>query len=308
MTPSPPAPPPAIVVPAAPSSSSSAPPGVVVVGDEDEDEVVARKVLMRSKGHFGDVFVVDEDGLILLRFGSEDGADQSAIDPQAPDKILFEYIRIAALGPALRTDGRPFRRALTLGLGGGAWPRLLLATDPRVVVDAVEIDPVVVDAAHRFFQLPESPRFNVFVDDAATWVLRPEVRERRYDVILLDAFSGEDIPAALTTPAFFNALKHILTDDGVLMVNVALVKDDDGRALVQRLATTFPDCSWASARQEENQVVFAGKRPISPGALRKAIAQTQLSIGIDVAADIDRVAVCAPPPPPPSPSQEPGLP
>ncbi len=271
--------------------------------DGDDGDVVQRTVLLRAKGHFGDVFVVDEDGLILLRFGSEDGADQSAIDPLAPDKILFEYIRIAALGPALRTDGRPFRRALTLGLGGGAWPRLLLTTDPRVVVDAVEIDPVVVDAAHQFLKLPVSPRFNVYVEDAATWVLRPEVRERRYDVILLDAFSGDDMPAALSTPAFFQALKHILTDDGVLMVNVALVKDDDGNAVIARIAEAFPDCSWAAARQEENQVVFAGKRPLSPAAIRKAMAQTKLTIGIDVAADIDRVEPCTVPR-----SQEPWLP
>ncbi len=296
-----PGPPPEIPALVAPASD-----GVPASSVGLQSEVPGRRILMRQKGAFGDVFVVEEDGLLLLRFGSEDGADQSAIDPRVPRRVIFEYIRIAAVGPALRSDGRPFRRALVVGLGGGAWPRLILDTEPRVVVDAVEVDPVVVDASRRFFALPESQRLNIIVDDAAHYVARTDVREGRYDVIFLDAFSGEDMPPQLSTPTFFKQLRHILTDDGVLMVNVALVSDRDAATIIERLTAVFPDCSWARARQEENQIVFAAKRPITTDAVRRAAIKAGVSVGFDVAKDIDRVESCLVPGPPTS-TDDPGL-
>ena len=275
-------------------------PALVAPAVDLEGAVPGRRILLRQPGAFGDVVVVEEDGLVLLRFGSEDGADQSAIDPRQPRRVIFEYVRIAAVGPALRTDGRPFRRALMLGLGGGAWPRLVLETERRVVVDAVELDPVVVDVARRFFALPQSPRLNIIIDDAAHYVARTDVREGRYDVIFLDAFSGDDMPATLSTPTFFRQLRHLLTDDGVLMVNVALVSDRAAATIIDRLTTVFPDCSWARAKQEENQIVFAAKRPITTDAVRRAAIEASATVGFDVARDIDRVESClvrAPAPP-----------
>jgi spermidine synthase len=270
-------------------------PPTTVAAVEDSASSSSSRVLLRRPGKFGDIFVVEEDGLRLLRFGSVDAADQSAIDPAAPDKILFEYIRLTTIGPALRTDGRPFRRALALGLGGGAWPRLLLTTHPRVQVEAVEIDPVVVDVARSHFVLPGSPRLSVIVDDAARYVVRPDVMTSRYDIILLDAFSGDSMPPALSTTAFFQALKRILTDDGVLMVNVALVSQPDADAIVARITETFPGCSHVRARLEENQVVFAGKRALPPEAIRAAIARASVDVGFDVGRDVAAVEPCPPP-------------
>lgn len=280
------------------SSAPALPPEPpAIVGTELDEALVERRVLFKAAGAFGDVFVVEEGDLRLLRFGSLDAADQSAIDPGAPARIIFEYLRLATIGPALRTDGRPFRRALALGLGGGAWPRLLLHTDPRVLVDAVEIDPVVVDVARRYFFLPGSPRLQVTVDDAARYVVRNDVMTSRYDVIFLDAFSGDAMPEALSTPAFFLSLKRILTDDGVLMVNVALISEEAAAAVIARVAETFPGCSWARARSEENQVVFAGKRDFSPEAIRRAVARASEQVGFDVGRDVVDIQPCPAPPP-----------
>lgn len=281
------------------------PPAVVARDGEEGLSISERRILLRQPGAFGDVIVVEEGELVLLRFGDVEAADQSAIDPKAPDKVIFEYQRLATIGPALRTDGRPFRRALSLGLGGGAWPRLLLQTEPRVLVDAVEIDPVVVDVARRFFFLPDSPRLNVIVDDAARYVVRPDVMTSRYDVIFLDAFSGDAMPAALSTPQFFQALKRILTDDGVLMVNVALISEVDAAAVIARVAEVFPGCSWAKARFEENQVVFAGKRAFPPTAIRRGIARASVAVGFDVGRDVVDVQECAAPTSPATPAVTP---
>ena len=249
-------------------------------------------ILAQRPGLFGDVFVVFEDGLHLLRFGSVDAADQSGLDPRSPDALVFEYIRLTAIAPAVRPHGRPLRRALALGLGGGAWPRLLLATQPQVHVDAVEIDPVVVDLARSFFALPTSPRLHIVVDDAARFVERPEVKARRYDLIFLDAFSADTMPAALSTPAFLRGLRRLLADDGVLLVNVALADRPTADAVIGRLAELFPGCSHVRARTEENQVVFAGKRPLPPDHLQRAVARASLELGFEIGRDVGGITPC----------------
>jgi len=271
------------------------PPAVVAVDESASPS--STRVLLRRPGRFGDVFVLEEDGLRVMRFGGIEAADQSAIDPTAPDKVIFEYIRLTTIGPALRTDGRPLRRALAIGLGGGAWPRLLLTTQRRVHVEAVEIDPAVVDVARSHFALPDSPRLSVIVDDAAHYVVRPDVMTSRYDLILLDAFSGDAMPDALSTPAFFLALKRILADDGVLMVNVALVSQDHADAIVARVAAMFPGCSQVRARLDENQLVFAGKRPLPPDAVSVAIGRASVAVGFDVGRDVATVEACPVPAP-----------
>ncbi len=258
-------------------------------------------ILAQRPGLFGEVFVVYEDGLHLLRFGSADAADQSGLDPRAPDALVFEYIRLSAIAPAVRPHGRPLRRALALGLGGGAWPRLLLATQPQVQVDAVEIDPVVVELAQAFFALPASPRLHVTIDDAARFIERPEVRARRYDLIFLDAFSADSMPAALSTPAFLRGLRRLLADDGVLMVNVALADRSTADAVIGRLAELFPGCSHVRARTEENQLVFAGKRPLPPEHLQRAVARASLELGIEIGRDVADITPC-PTPSAPTPS------
>lgn len=272
------------------------PPAAIVAVDESASSSSSR-VLLRRPGMSGDVFVVEEDGLRVMRFGSIEAADQSAIDPTAPDKVIFEYIRLTTIGTALRPDGRPLRRALALGLGGGAWPRLLLTTQRHVQIDAVELDPVVVDVARSHFALPDSPRLSVIVDDAAHFVMRPDVMTRRYDVILLDAFSSDGMPEALSTPAFFLALKRILADDGVLMVNVALVSQDDADAIVARVAAMFPGCSQVRARLDANLLVFAGKRPLRPDSIGLAIARGGAGGGLNVGRDVACIDACPVPAP-----------
>ena len=273
------------------SDTPAPPPTPPAVVAADETAATSR-VILRRPGLFGDVFVLEEDGLRLLRFGHIEAADQSAIDPAAPEKLIFEYIRLTTIGPALRTDGRPLRRALAIGLGGGAWPRLLLTTQRRVHIDAIEIDPVVVDIARSHFALPDSPRLSVIVDDAAHYVVRPDVMTSRYDLILLDAFSGDAMPDALSTPAFFLALKRILADDGVLMVNVALVSQHHADAIVARIAAMFPGCSQVRARHDENQLVFAGKRPLPPDTVSLAIARASVAVGFDVGRDVASIDAC----------------
>jgi predicted membrane-bound spermidine synthase len=117
----------------------------------------------------------------------------------------------AALGPA--------RRMLVLGMGAGGGIASSLAVAPQIRVDAVEIDPKVVEVAVKFFGL-SAHRKNVFVyvADARPWLA---FHDWKYDLVQVDLYQGGPyIPFYLITEEFFEQVRARIAEDGLLMMNV----------------------------------------------------------------------------------------
>ena len=252
-------------------------------------EVSDRRIIASRPGLFGNVVVVDEDGLRYLRFGSADGADQSGIDPRQPSQVLFEYVRVAALALDRHDTPKLPARALVIGVGGGAYPRLLIERVAHIVVDAVEIDPVVIDLARAYFALPTTKRLHIHVDDGAHFI---KSARAGYDIVLLDAFSGEDMPSTLSTPAFFGDVRRVLADDGVVVLNVALINDAAAAEITARFAAAFPGCVIARAKTEENRILFGARRPMSAEAWRSIAVRSPGALGFDVLKDLAEISPC----------------
>jgi SAM-dependent methyltransferase len=145
---------------------------------------------------------VDEGPLRALRFGSDDGADQSLLDLRDPTAVPMEYLRPASLSllvPAL------VRRVLIVGLGAGSFASLVRRQVPTARVDGVEIDPVVVDVAERFFGLEVGPRLVVHVQDGARFIHERKVRRR--------ARRSESPQAVILRPSALNAPRRPLVDE-----------------------------------------------------------------------------------------------
>jgi spermidine synthase len=225
---------------------------------------------------FGRVLVVDEGDLRHMRFGGVNGADQSSISLTDPGAAPMECIRHALVGLALT---RQIKRALLIGLGGGSFSTLLLRAFPGASVDAVEINPVVVEAAKRFFGLTSGPRLRVHTMDGAAFVRRAPAGS--YDLIFLDAYGeADDPPPGLATPAFYRELRAKLSPGGVLVVNLS-VPDTTERVLAARINAAFPGCASLAGERDKNLVLFgpaAGATlPEVAAAVRRARTLSGLS-------------------------------
>lgn len=109
-------------------------------------------------------------------------------------------------------------RVLIIGGGGGVGARAFVEQDPNVIVDLVEIDPVVVDVGERYFYLQRGPRLNVHVEDGRQFVRRTQ---SKFDLVVLDAYTiGGQIPFHLTTREFTQELKRILNPGGIMLANI----------------------------------------------------------------------------------------
>ncbi|MHB1477771.1 MAG: spermidine synthase, partial [Coriobacteriia bacterium] len=152
---------------------------------------------------------------------------------------------------------------------------------PGVTVDSVEIDPVVVDVARKYFWLPEDERSRVFVEDARRYV---QTTDETYDIVIVDAYYSDSLPFHLTTQEFLRELKAVMAPDGVVAYNVISAPEGDASQLFRSMYRTA-ETVWGEIRvfpiglgtdgntlAKRNMIVLATDMPIDDDRLGQTIA------------------------------------
>ena len=179
--------------------------------------------------------VADDQTNRYLRF---DNSYQSGMPLARPFATAFEYSDFFHLARAYNPDARDI---LFIGLGGGSSPKRLWRDFPDLRIQAVELDPVVVDVAYRFFELPRDERLEVAVDDGRRWL---DDDDRRWDAIMIDAFYADAIPFHLFTAEFMELVRSRLNPGGVVITNtIGSITGEQSRlfrSVYRTYRTTFP--------------------------------------------------------------------
>src|ERR1700750_103244 len=114
------------------------------------------------------------------------------------------------------------KRVLVLGLGAGSIAVYLQRFVPDAAIDAVELDPGVIEVAKKYFGLRESAKFRLIPSDARMFLNR---HAEPYDLIFVDAFTGSYIPFHLMTKEFYQLVRNRLSPRGVAAFNFLPQKD-----------------------------------------------------------------------------------
>lgn len=233
------------------------------------------RVLFSRPGLGALVRVTDEGrGLCALWAGGRD-AVQSLGWPSRPRRLALPYAKSVIAGLAAAERLQSF---LVVGLGGGTLPRFLHATLPAARIEAIELDPVIVQAAKACFGLVPDERLIVHEGDAVE--LLPRL-SRRFDVVLLDAFSGDQLPRPLLTPTFLAAVKRRLAPDGTLLANVWSERlHPDAREVEAAYRQSFPTLRKLVPPHAANRILVAPPRWPSPDGLRARADALQATLGV----------------------------
>jgi spermidine synthase len=173
-----------------------------------------QKILYQKQSPYSMVVVTeDAQGMRTLSFGTE-GVRQSVVKVGDPDHLELPYAPVMVSGLALCPEPK---RVLVVGLGAGSIPGFLHKHYPKTRIDAVEIDPVVVEVARQFFGFSEDETLKAYVQDGRQFI---EERPNVYDIIFLDAFGSESIPYHLATREFLEAVRRAITAQGVVLADV----------------------------------------------------------------------------------------
>jgi spermidine synthase len=244
-------------------------------------------VLYEKTSAYSTVVVTDEGGgLRALRFG-RNGVRQSLVKLGDPAYLGLPYSRAVLAGLALSRDPR---RMLVVGLGGGTLPAFLRARYPDAEIDAVEIDPEVAFVAKEYFGFREDERMRVHVTDGRKFI---EAVRRPYDVIFLDAFGPDSVPAHLTTHEFLTAARRAVNRRGVVVGNVW---NRDYNPLYDSMLRTyreaFDELFVLRVESSGNRILLALPRrePLTRAEIVRLarVESTARGFGFDLAALVDR--------------------
>ena len=147
-------------------------------------ETAAGVLELDTQSAFSHIRIRKRGTLRSLMFVRDNGDEvfESQIDLVQPHVLQFEYPRFLAANYLLRPQPKS---VLVGGLGGGMMVHFLRHIDPKLRVDVVEIDPVVVRLADEYFNVRPGAGVSIITADGLKYLT--ETRNN-YDVIYLDAF------------------------------------------------------------------------------------------------------------------------
>jgi spermidine synthase len=184
----------------------------------------------------------------------------------------WDYMVVAnAFRPAQASEVAPKDVAI-LGLAGGTAARQYTAAyGADVQVTGVEIDPDILDVAHRYFHLDE-PNVHPVVADARYWL---DTQARQYDVVVMDAYRQPYIPFHLTTREFFSEVRDHLRPGGVAVVNAGRTASDYRLvdAIASTMAAVYPSVFLVDVPAFNNTLIYGSTVPIT-------IADVQHNLGL----------------------------
>ena len=165
---------------------------------------------------------------------------------------------------------------LILGMGTGTYATQCSRYFENVSIEGVEIDQKITDLAREYFELPEDIKVTTYDGRAYLQGLSSAGDEKKYDVIMVDAYQDITIPFQMSSVEFFSLVKDRLTEDGVMVVNMNM-KSDGEKGINQYLGDTicavFDTVYTADVLYSTNRELFASNNPAMLERLKAGIEE-----------------------------------
>jgi spermidine synthase len=243
------------------------------------DPQIRETMLARKDGRvahletvYNDIFVSKEANLLSLSFQWKGWRFyQSQANLADGDDLPMPYSRLMSVAAIFPPE---IRRVLVLGLGAGSIAVYLHRFVPDAAIDAVELDPGVIEVAKKYFGLRETANFRMISGDGRMYLNR---HGEPYDLIFVDAFTGSYIPFHLMTKEFYQLVRSRLSPHGAAAFNFLPAKDifDSNLRTVSLAFDHQVDLFRTDAPHGESNVIVIGRLDPSSDAetSQKALAE-----------------------------------
>jgi SAM-dependent methyltransferase len=178
----------------------------------------SKEVVHRERSFFSTHQIRDNSQLKLryIAHGTTIHGTQS-LDPKLKGSALLYYHARGPAGQALRTRSADKHYAM-LGLGAGA---LAAYCRGGITCDFFEIDPVVVKLARQQFTYLSDCGAPCAVEIGDGRLLLAAKPPQTYDIIFLDAYSSDSVPAHLLTREALQIYRDRLKPNGLLLFHLS---------------------------------------------------------------------------------------
>ncbi|KAI3518520.1 hypothetical protein L1887_07325 [Cichorium endivia] len=163
------------------------------------------------------------------------------------------------------TSSKTTVSAVVIGLGAGLLPMFLHGCIPFLQIEAVELDPVVVELARDYFGFIEDERLKVHVTDGIKFVedVATSKSINKVDILIVDVDSP-DSSSGMTCPAvnfveetFLSTVKNSLSKEGLFVINLVSRSPAVKEMVVSRMKVLFGKLFSLQLEEDVNEVIFA---------------------------------------------------
>lgn len=182
---------------------------------------------------------------------------QSVLNKQK--SLTGMYYDYAMAAPLMTKNALKGQDALILGMGSGTFAHQCSEYLQQVHCEGVEIDQKITDLARKYFDEPKSTK--VVTYDGRAYL---NAIDKKYDVIMVDAYQDITIPFQMSSVEFFRMVKEHLNDGGVMVVNMNMRGQTKGSItdyLTDTIQSVFPTVYTADVPNTTNRELFASMSP-----------------------------------------------
>lgn len=187
------------------------------------------------------------------------------------DRLTGMYYDYAMAAPMMTGKEDPENcEVLILGMGTGTYAaqcRKYFGEDMQI--EGVEIDDKITDLSRKYFSLPEDVKVTTY--DGRAFL---NVDDKKYDVIMVDAYQDITIPFQMSSTEFFTLVKEHLKEDGVMVVNMNMRGSKEGNVnqyLADTISTVFSNVYTVDVKGSTNRELFASDMNNMPDNLRSYV-------------------------------------
>lgn len=187
------------------------------------------------------------------------------------DTLTGLYYDYAMAAPLMVPDKNPdSMEVLILGMGTGTYATQCRKYFGDMNIEGVEIDEKITKLSRKYFALPDD--INVTTYDGRAFL---NASDRKYDVIMVDAYQDITIPFQMSSVEFFRLVKSHLNENGVMVVNMNMRGNDDGdinQYLADTISSVFGNVYTVEVDNSTNRELFASDNNDMIGVLNDNIS------------------------------------
>ena len=166
----------------------------------------------------------DEDKIIALTSNNAIHSG-SFLEPEKKYELYEDYLEICKYFISKNS-----KQVLILGGGAFSYPKYYLKNE-KGIIDVVEINSQLIEAAKQYFYLDEAiesydktkTRLKIYNTDAYDYVLKTD---KQYSSIFMDVYTDDKVILKFYSEKFIKRIKQILKENGIYIINYFYHEDD----------------------------------------------------------------------------------
>lgn len=194
--------------------------------------------------------VKESDNNIILSTNVLFGVQSVYMKEEGLTGLYYDYALAAPL-----MSGTENADILILGMGTGTYALQCRKYFGSTSIEGVEIDEKITRLSRKYFHLPDD--INVTTYDGRAFL---NASDKKYDVIMVDAYQDITIPFQMSSVEFFTLVKEHLSENGVMVVNMNMHENNEGNInqyLSDTISSVFSEVYTIDVKNSTNRELFA---------------------------------------------------